>query len=183
MEQTSMTQHPEHIGYILGIAGALWLIYFYCSTVKVLRVVDGDGFVIRVRHGFLWLQTRDQSIRLARDDAEEKGQAYGQKCREALQKKIEGKRVWIHKEATDKYGRWVCMVYDIWGCVNQHQVFWGWAWNYAQYGGRYYWEERFARTFRLGLWKQKNPTPPWEWRKKKQAKVIEMPIKKKVKSK
>ena len=161
----------------------LWLIYFYTSTVKVLRVVDGDGFVIRVRHGFLWLKTRDQSIRAACMDSEEKSQPYGQKCKEALQKKIECKRVWIKKEATDKYGRWVCKVYDIWGCVNQHQVFWGWAWNYSQYGGRYYWEESWARFWKLGLWKQKNPTPPWEWRKKNKGQIIELPVKKKAKRK
>jgi micrococcal nuclease len=48
----------------------------------------------------------------------------------------------------------------------------GWAWAYREYlRGPYVSEfinaEREAREKRLGLWRDANPTPPWEYRKRR----------------
>jgi len=46
----------------------------------------------------------------------------------------------------------------------------GWAWAYRKYLGRphssdYMGAEERARARRLGLWRDANPRPPWEFRK------------------
>jgi endonuclease YncB( thermonuclease family) len=56
--------------------------------------------------------------------------------------------------------------------VNLEQVKRGYAWVYLEfldrpYVSEFYSAEKEARSKGLGLWKQTNPTPPWEWRKMK----------------
>jgi endonuclease YncB( thermonuclease family) len=56
--------------------------------------------------------------------------------------------------------------------AGQAQLAAGMAWWYRKYAkeqspedrGRYESEEQEAKARRIGLWKEPNPTPPWEWR-------------------
>jgi endonuclease YncB( thermonuclease family) len=55
--------------------------------------------------------------------------------------------------------------------INLEQVKAGFAWAYAQfldrpYASEFYNAEKEARKKKLGLWKESNPMPPWEWRKR-----------------
>ena len=59
--------------------------------------------------------------------------------------------------------------------INLAQVRDGMAWSYKQYAReqspedrREYERSEFqAKIHRLGLWAEKNPTPPWQWRGEK----------------
>jgi endonuclease YncB( thermonuclease family) len=51
--------------------------------------------------------------------------------------------------------------------ANVEQVRRGMAWVYLRYvplGSPLYEAEANARLQKLGLWRGKNPVPPWEWR-------------------
>ena len=70
----------------------------------------------------------------------------------------------------DEYGRAVAFVYVGSLNVNLEQVKRGFAWAYREYldtpyASEFYLAEKEARNKELGLWKQANPTPPWERRK------------------
>jgi endonuclease YncB( thermonuclease family) len=53
--------------------------------------------------------------------------------------------------------------------INMEMVRDGFAWRYVQYDkpGEFTGAEAEAREHRRGLWADKDPTPPWEWRKVK----------------
>ena len=103
--------------------------YSYVATVR--RVVDGDTVRVDIDLGFgVWLH--NQSIRLAGIDAPElRGESYarGKESSEALRKRIEGKDVQLKtsKDAKGKYGRWLAVVYDDVGNVNDWLIAKGFA--------------------------------------------------------
>jgi endonuclease YncB( thermonuclease family) len=73
----------------------------------------------------------------------------------------------------DRYRRLVCTVYVAGKDVGLAQLDAGLAWwsrNYAneqspQERLEYEIAEKKAYVDRIGLWQEKNPMPPWEWRK------------------
>ncbi|MBZ5653622.1 MAG: thermonuclease family protein [Acidobacteriia bacterium] len=86
----------------------------------------------------------------------------------------------------DRYRRGVCVVYvqppDCPTCdqtvdVALAQVAVGAAWWYREYAkepsaddrARYSVAEQDARAHKLGLWRDKDPVPPWEWRRNKNS--------------
>ncbi len=77
---------------------------------------------------------------------------------------------WVKR---DRYGRIVGFVIVDGHDVNLAQVKSGMAWFYrydqkelsAENRRLYAKAEDQARTDRLGLWQDKNPMPPWEWRR------------------
>ncbi len=79
---------------------------------------------------------------------------------------------WVKR---DRYGRIVGFVIVDGQDVNLAQVKAGMAWFYRYYQKelspedrrRYAKAEDQARTDRLGLWQDKNPMPPWEWRRQR----------------
>ena len=71
---------------------------------------------------------------------------------------------------TDRYGRTVATVYLEDGReLNLELLKAGFAWHYKRYSNRqdYANAENQARAERLGLWAEKNLTPPWEWRRQR----------------
>jgi endonuclease YncB( thermonuclease family) len=56
-------------------------------------------------------------------------------------------------------------------CIGYQLVRNGLAWHYTKYSK----DKRLARAqarakkAKRGLWKQENPVPPWEWRKRKKS--------------
>jgi micrococcal nuclease len=136
---------------------------------KVVGVTDGDSikFHSKTNNGI-----RVFEIRLAEIDAPEKHQAYGNKAKQALSDKIFGKEVSITVVSTDRYGRTVAQVYitDRW--INLEMVAGGWAWQYLQYSKskEIAQAEQQARVKKLGLWADRDPVPPWGWRKPTQVK-------------
>jgi endonuclease YncB( thermonuclease family) len=150
-------------------------------TGKVVKVTDGDTITVTL------LVNTQRRVRLAGIDAPEKGQPYGNASRKHLASLVAGKQVTIEYNKYDRYGR---IVGQVWvaspdACPDQRpdcpktlsaglaQVTVGLAWHYKKYQHeqsaedreRYAFTEEEARARKIGLWQDKNPLPPWEWRR------------------
>ncbi|SNR73418.1 Endonuclease YncB, thermonuclease family [Methylobacillus rhizosphaerae] len=149
------------------------LIFFsfssYAATLtgKVIRVSDGDTIV--VLEGIT-----QHKIRLVGIDAPEKKQAFGNKSKETLADAVAGKTVDVDYNKRDRYKRIIGKVIYRGQDMNLRQVQMGMAWHYKQYEreqdvedrSRYAQAEYLAQRDRAGLWSDKAPVPPWEFRKK-----------------
>lgn len=134
---------------------------------KVISVADGDTLTI------LDAQKTQHKIRLQGIDAPEKAQAFGQKSKQSLHQLVHSQQVSVEYQKKDKYGRTVGKVLfngkDI--CLEQIKL--GMAWHYKQYASEqnqadkkiYADAEIAAQAHVMGLWKDKNAIPPWEFRK------------------
>ncbi|MCX8000342.1 MAG: thermonuclease family protein [Leptospiraceae bacterium] len=127
---------------------------------KVVSVMDGD--TIRVLVG-----SKQVKVRLFGIDAPERSQAYGKKAEQELKSLIWKKKVRVVVKDTDQYGRTVGLVFlgDL--EINLEMVKKGFAWVYREFNmeKKYLEAEEVARKSEIGIWKDKNPTPPWLFRK------------------
>ncbi len=102
-------------------------------------------------------------------DCPEKGQAYGQRAKQAASPLVFGKEVILRSYGKDRYGRTLADVLLSNGTnVNHELVKDGWCWWYRKYApGDTELErlEKDARDAKRGLWVDPKPVPPWEWRK------------------
>ena len=160
------------IGIAIGITCFLIFVIYCVSKIisipnhdgtisgKVVDVTDGDTIKV--------LSDRVYKIRLAEIDAPEKKQAYGTQSKEELSKKILHKNVKVFWEHTHR-DRFIGKVYLGERYINKEMIKEGWAWHYSQYSksDELHALEYSARYHHLGLWKDKNPVPPWEYRHKK----------------
>lgn len=129
-------------------------------TGSVTRIIDGDTLVV--------LDTADvqHRIRLSSIDAPESKQPFGTKSKEALADLVKGKQVSVEVTDRDKYGRELGTVYVGSVNVNRKMLELGMAWHYRRYSKdeSLAGAEREARAAKVGLWADKEPVPPWEWR-------------------
>lgn len=127
---------------------------------KVIAVIDGDTVLV-LKHG------HPVKIRLANIDAPEKGQDFGLAARDELARLVLRREVEVGTVAVDKYGRSVALLRRDGRSVNEDMVRLGMAWEYSHFhrDRRYVELQQQARAAGRGLWRQGNPTPPWEWRK------------------
>lgn len=133
---------------------------------RVVHVADGDTVTVldagKVQH----------KIRLAGIDAPEKSQAYGERSRESLAELVANRTVIVETEKKDRYGRRVGKVLVDGKDVNVEQIRRGFAWFYRHYERElsdadrqsYDRAEEEARDSRRGLWADRQPVPPWEFR-------------------
>lgn len=132
-------------------------------TARVVSIHDGDTITVlhaaKVQH----------KIRLASIDAPELKQQFGSRAKEALSKLVAGKDVRIVWSSKDRNGRIIGDVYAGELHVNREMIVLGMAWHYRQFSRSKELQaaEDAAREKRVGLWVDKEPTPPWDWRKKK----------------
>jgi endonuclease YncB( thermonuclease family) len=159
-----MARRALLIGIVVTFASAaLAARPHYTLTGKVVAIADGDTLTViddaKTQH----------KIRLAGIDAPEKGQAFGNKAREALGDKVFQQTVRVEVIDIDRYKREVGRIYLGDRFINMEMVRDGFAWRYVQYDkpGEFTAAEADAREHRRGLWTDPNPTPPWEWRKAK----------------
>jgi endonuclease YncB( thermonuclease family) len=153
-------------------------IYLYATSCTVTQVVDGDTFYCLPKSSIAGVKIHKDgsiSVRLYGIDAPEKDQPYEMEAKNSLKDLVEGKTVELDVKNIDEYGRAVAFVYVSNLNVNLEQVKRGFAWAYREYldtsyASEFYSAEKEARNKELGLWKQANPTPPWEWRKMKKYK-------------
>jgi len=126
---------------------------------RVIGIADGD--TLTVLHDRKLLR-----IRLADIDAPEKAQAFGQTSKQSLSDLCFGRDATYQSQTIDKYGRTVARVTCAGIDVNRVQVERGLAWVYAQYNkdGSLPSMQAVARSSRKGLWADKAPMPPWEFR-------------------
>ena len=148
---------------------------------KVVKIADGDTVTIVDNQGL------KHRIRLAGIDAPEKDQPYGDVSTQGLNNLVSGGIVTIEYEKRDRYKRIIgkvlvdppgevfCMALD---CVKKidaglEQIKAGLAWHYKYYQMEQSDEDRktysdaeiTAREKQLGLWQDKQPMPPWKWRR------------------
>jgi endonuclease YncB( thermonuclease family) len=127
---------------------------------KVVKIADGDTITVL-------LDKTQHKIRLEGIDAPEQGQAYGTKARQALGEKIAGQTVRVEWKKRDRYKRIIGRVYLGEQDISLEMVQEGMAWHFKRYSKEAALAdaEREARKASRGLWADKNPVPPWEWRK------------------
>lgn len=129
-------------------------------TARVVGVHDGD--TITVLQG-----TTQHKIRLSEVDAPELGQPFGASAKQSLSEMVAGRDVRIVWRSRDRYGRILGDVYrdDRW--INHELVEGGMAWQYVRYdrSASLRIAEHFARDNAYGLWADRDPIPPWEWRR------------------
>ena len=142
---------------------------------RVIHIADGDTITVfdsnKVQH----------RVRIAGIDAPEKGQPFGNASRKRLGELVAGKEVQVEFEKYDRYGRIVWKVWmtppDCSTCgktldAGLAQITSGMAWWFRRYAheqspedqGRYEFAEQGAKAKKVGLWQDKNPVPPWEYR-------------------
>jgi endonuclease YncB( thermonuclease family) len=131
----------------------------------VYRVVDGDSFEGRA-------SGQNYKIRLFGIDAPEKGQDFYRKSKDRLGELCKDGPLLIKLKNKDYFGRWVADAYTSKGIfINQAMVREGFAWHFTKYSkdSTLHRLEKVARASKSGLWEFNNPTPPWEFRKNKNA--------------
>ena len=141
---------------ILVIASPL-----FALSGKVVSIHDGDTITV--------LQNKQKiKVRLFGIDAPEKKQDYGQRSKQFLASLIAGQVVEVDPKGKDRYKRTLGIIYYKGQDINAQMVLNGYAWAYVKYSRIYVDQEKLARENKRGLWQSSNPTPPWEWRHKKQ---------------
>ena len=132
-------------------------------TGKVVSVTDGDTIKVLTKNKTLY------KIRLNGIDAPERSQAFGKKSKANLSQLVATRIVDVQYKKTDMYGRILGTVFVDNNDINLRQIEDGYAWVYRRYCKRadYYKAEESARNRKLGLWYDKYPIPPWEYRKRK----------------
>ena len=134
---------------------------------RVVKVADGDTITV------LDLANTLHKIRLAGIDAPEKKQAFGNASRLSLAQLVAGQAVRVETDKVDRYGRSVGVVLVSGVDVNRTQLERGMAWWYRAYAreqspadqAAYSRAEDDARSARRGLWVDKEPIAPWDWRR------------------
>ena len=166
------------MNFLIGVRSTLISLALLCLSCslwaatlqgKVVSVADGDTLTV------LDDNKTQHKIRLKGIDAPEKAQAFGQKSKQSLNQLAHSKMVTVEFEKKDKYGRTVGKVLLNGTDVCLEQIKLGMAWHYKQYQSEqskedrdtYAQAEQTARTQVVGLWKDKSPTPPWEFRRQR----------------
>lgn len=143
------------------------------ANADVVGVNDGDTITVKM------IDTgRQERVRLATIDAPELNQPYGKASKKSLSDLVFGKKVRLEFVDRDQYGRLVSEVFVNGMNVNAEQIRRGFAWHYKQYQNQQTEEQRnlyssaeeAAKQQRVGLWRDQNPVPPWEWRKEESEK-------------
>ncbi len=135
-----------------------------------IKVADGDTVTV------LTLEDTKLRVRLQGIDAPEiqhgrqPGQPYGVEAKRALWEKVLGQQVILEIHDIDRYKRVVGILRIGSRNINEEMVVEGCAWAYREYmkgpyASDFILVERRAREKRLGLWRQYNPQPPWEFRR------------------
>ena len=171
----SMTSHPRHFFLpSLYAASALFLLFPFSAladfTATVKAVDDGDTIIV-LHDG------SDEHIRFNGIDAPEKTQAYGKKAKQFTLNATLGKEVTIIEHGTDKYGRTIGDVVlpdgsNLNRTLLKEGLAW-WFWKHSQDKSLRDLEDE-ARDQKVGLWRDRNPIPPWVFRKIQNKQVPEV---------
>lgn len=152
---------------ILLLVLAMFASTVLASSYQGLLVSVSDGDTVQVMH-----DGKAEKIRLAEIDCPEMDQPYGQAAKRFVLGIAAQKTVRVEVGTTDRYGRTVGSVFLPDGSsLNRALVKEGYAWWYRQFSkdasiGQL---ETEARNAKRGLWQDKDPVAPWEWRRGKRA--------------
>ncbi|NMG17687.1 thermonuclease family protein [Aromatoleum bremense] len=138
-------------------------------TGRIVGVSDGDTVTL------LDINKQQHKIRLQGIDAPEKRQPFGHVSRQHLAGLVFSRQVVANCGKADRYKREVCTIAVDGVDANLAQVAAGLAWHYKQYQKEQRPENRVsyaaaedrARSGKTGLWSDRKPQAPWEFRKAK----------------
>lgn len=163
-KRRTRTAAPLAAIVLVLIASALWYRWMPARgdfTGRVVGVSDGDTIEV-LRAG------RAVRVRLQGIDCPESHQAYGTRAKQFTAELVFGKTVAVQVHGTDQYGRILGEVILPDGrSLNRELVRNGYAWWYRRYPGDPVLPqlEEEARRERRGLWRDRHPIPPWEFRR------------------
>ena len=142
------------------IAAIALLLGDFAFAHKVIGINDGDTMTLLV-------EGKPLKIRLANIDAPEKKQAFGQKSKESLSDICWNTDATFEAQTIDRYGRTVAVVTCNGVEANTEQVRRGLAWVYPKYNKDSMLPaiEAAARNTKIGLWSDREPFAPWEFRR------------------
>lgn len=134
---------------------------------RVVGIADGDTLTV------LDATNTQHKIRLSGIDSPEKGQPFGQVCKQSLSDLAYGRTVAVESNKRDRYGRVIGKVLVGGQDANLEQLLRGCGWHYKKYQNEqglddrlaYNAAEESAREGRVGLWADREPVPPWDWRR------------------
>lgn len=136
---------------------------------KCVGVSDGDTISV-MHNGY------EEKIRLFGVDSPELDQAFGKAAKRFTSEMVFGKTVNVDVRDKDRYGRTVGWVKTKNGRIlNIEIVRAGLAWwyrYYAPYDNKLANLETQAHKARRGLWRETNPTPPWDYRREKRERAL-----------
>jgi len=149
----------------------LLLVFFLTILTTPARAVDFKGKVVEVIDGdTLMVMRQGKAVRvdLAGIDCPEQKQPFGKEAEQFTSRLASNQEVTVRITGTKKYGGIMAdVILSDSLHLNQELVKAGLAW-YMQYTP----DDKIladmeakARTAKKGLWAEKNPLPPWEWRK------------------
>jgi endonuclease YncB( thermonuclease family) len=137
---------------------------FSQKIVKVIGIKDGDTVVILEKNN------TQKTLRLAEVDCPESKQPFGKNAKQFTSSKIFRKEIVYYPVQKDRYGRTIAKVYfDNGKYLSEEIIKSGLGWWYQKYSkneklGKI---QGIAKSKKIGLWFEKNPIAPWEWRSKK----------------
>ena len=149
------------VGFVLACA----LSHAATLLGRVVRVIDGDTVVFL--HDDMLYRVRLEGI-----DAPEWGQAYARQSRNNLAFYVAGERVYLKFHKKDQYGEIVGRIIQYGSDINLKQIRDGMAWYDRKYQNeqspidraRYMNAQLEAKKAMRGLWRVRDPIPPWRWR-------------------
>lgn len=130
----------------------------------VSQIFDGDSFDAQYNGEKI-------RIRLYGIDSPEKKQTYGTQSRKALQEILDNNPLaFVDTLYHDPYGRAVSIVYFEHTNIQEMLLQNGETWVYTQFCDTTIcdkWKnlQKQAKKENKGLWQNKNPLPPWQWRR------------------
>ncbi|MCD0479097.1 thermonuclease family protein [Chryseobacterium sp. LC2016-29] len=138
------------------------IIFSQNKSYKVIGVKDGDTVEIL-------MDGKPQVVRLSHIDCPEKKQPFGNNAKQFASDLCFGKKVKLSTGwKKDRNKRLLAEIILSNGKnLNKELVKNGFAWHYKKYSKDNSYDdlEKQAKKQKLGLWNDKMPTAPWEWRK------------------
>lgn len=165
-----MTYRPFPFIFLLFLFPFAIILNFSCKTTliqdtylitgKVVGITDGDTFTLLLQ------DSTTVKIRLASIDCPERKQPFYARAKQFASEAIFGKEVKVMVQSKDRYRRYIATVYYGRKCLNEELLSHGFAWHFRKYSKDAHLQhlEDQARRKKRGLWVDKKPVPPWEWR-------------------
>ena len=168
------SQCASEVSHVIRRLTALFLACLVASTHAATHTIEGrivgitDGDTVTLLDN----DRRQHKVRLDGIDAPEKAQPFGNASKRHLSDLAFNRDAVAECSKTDRYGREVCRVLvggvDV--CLAQIQA--GMGWHFKRYAKeqtrlhreQYAGAEVEARAERRGLWVDRAPVAPWEWR-------------------
>lgn len=172
--RTSSTNHPRRFPLPLK-SPACWFVIVqllfglpHCQvtwawTGRVIELKDGDSG--KALSGLTIIEFRLYGI-----DAPESDQPYGTQAKFFASRLLLWRQIDFQTLDRDQYGREVGLAYVNGQCINSELIKSGFAWVYHAYCKESFCKEwaaleDVARSKKAGLWRGKNPVPPWQHRR------------------